>query len=177
MSRTLTAQDRSTLIRLASTLPAGSSERTAILAGLTQSAAFSVDSAEYQQTDKQGFNYFPPKKPASAEDKFTWEPIRVDLHLTYNRETKAYDAVSLYINRSAQSLFHTDGLEREIPKWVRQAMLEKIRYNHSFGSVLDVPKVLPMPENIARQIRRDLQVRPSQPVVVVYDPSRESWTL
>ena len=34
MSRTLTAADRSALIRLASTLPAGSDERRAILAGL-----------------------------------------------------------------------------------------------------------------------------------------------
>lgn len=33
MSRTLTAQDRSSLIRLASSLPAGSAERKAILAG------------------------------------------------------------------------------------------------------------------------------------------------
>ena len=34
MSRTLTAADRSALIRLASTMPAGSEERRAILAGL-----------------------------------------------------------------------------------------------------------------------------------------------
>jgi len=39
MSRTLTAADRSALIRLASTLPAGSAERRAILAGLSKSAA------------------------------------------------------------------------------------------------------------------------------------------
>ena len=38
MSRTLTASDRSALIRLASTLPAGSAERKAILAGLTSTA-------------------------------------------------------------------------------------------------------------------------------------------
>ena len=38
MSRTLTASDRSSLIRLASTLPAGSAERKAILAGLSKSA-------------------------------------------------------------------------------------------------------------------------------------------
>jgi len=38
MSRTLTAADRSALIRLASTLPAGSPERKAILAGLSKSA-------------------------------------------------------------------------------------------------------------------------------------------
>ena len=36
MSRNLTAQDRSSLIRLASTLPVGSAERKAILAGLAQ---------------------------------------------------------------------------------------------------------------------------------------------
>ncbi len=36
MSRTLTASDRSALIRLASTLPAGSAERRAILAGLSK---------------------------------------------------------------------------------------------------------------------------------------------
>ena len=39
MSRTLTAADRSALIRLASTMPAGSAERRAILAGLSKSAA------------------------------------------------------------------------------------------------------------------------------------------
>ena len=38
MSRTLTAADRSALIRLASTLPAGSEERRAILAGLSKQA-------------------------------------------------------------------------------------------------------------------------------------------
>lgn len=37
MSRSLTAADRRSLIRLASTLPAGSDERRAILAGLTAS--------------------------------------------------------------------------------------------------------------------------------------------
>ena len=36
MSRSLTAQDRSALIRLASSLPPGSAERKAILAGLSQ---------------------------------------------------------------------------------------------------------------------------------------------
>lgn len=39
MPRSLTAQDRSSLIRLASTLPAGSPERKAILAGLGRSSA------------------------------------------------------------------------------------------------------------------------------------------
>ncbi len=38
MSRTLTSADRSALIRLASTLPAGSAERKAILAGLSKKA-------------------------------------------------------------------------------------------------------------------------------------------
>ena len=39
MSRTLTASDRKTLIRLASTLPAGSEERKAVLAGLSKVAS------------------------------------------------------------------------------------------------------------------------------------------
>ena len=38
MARILTASDRKTLIRLASTLPKGSDERKAILAGLSKSA-------------------------------------------------------------------------------------------------------------------------------------------
>ena len=38
MSRSLTAQDRSSLIRLASSLPVGSAERKAILAGLGKAA-------------------------------------------------------------------------------------------------------------------------------------------
>ena len=42
MSRTLTAQDRSALIRLASDLPEGSAERKAILAGLKKSAGANI---------------------------------------------------------------------------------------------------------------------------------------
>ena len=45
MSRTLTASDRSALIKLASTLPKGSPERKAILAGLGKKAD-SLDSLE-----------------------------------------------------------------------------------------------------------------------------------
>jgi len=43
MSRSLTAADRSALIRLASTLPSGSEERRALLAGLKKSAATRYD--------------------------------------------------------------------------------------------------------------------------------------
>jgi len=43
MPRSLTAADRSALIRLASTLPSGSEERRAILAGLSKSAATRYD--------------------------------------------------------------------------------------------------------------------------------------
>lgn len=43
MSRSLTAADRSALIRLASTLPAGSEERKAILAGLSKKAARDIN--------------------------------------------------------------------------------------------------------------------------------------
>lgn len=39
MSRSLTASDRSSLIRLASSLPAGSAERKAILVGLSKTSA------------------------------------------------------------------------------------------------------------------------------------------
>ncbi len=46
MSRTLTAADRSALIRLASTLPVGSDERKAILAGLSKKSAKFVLSPE-----------------------------------------------------------------------------------------------------------------------------------
>ena len=45
MSRSLTAADRSALIRLASTMPAGSTERRAILAGLSR-AAMEFDTQE-----------------------------------------------------------------------------------------------------------------------------------
>ena len=43
MSRTLTASDRRSLIRLANTLPKGSEERRVILAGLSKSAATRYD--------------------------------------------------------------------------------------------------------------------------------------
>lgn len=56
MPRTLTAQDRASLIRLASSLPAGSPERKAILAGLSKSAGSkeldlleSSDLADYEE--------------------------------------------------------------------------------------------------------------------------------
>ena len=45
MSRTLTAQDRSSLIRLASSLPSGSPERKAILAGLSKTSKLSPEGA------------------------------------------------------------------------------------------------------------------------------------
>ena len=45
MPRTLTASDRKSLIRLASTLPAGSEERCAILAGLDKVAFGTVQGA------------------------------------------------------------------------------------------------------------------------------------
>ena len=43
MSRTLTAADRSALIRLASTMPVGSTERRAILAGLSHKATETIN--------------------------------------------------------------------------------------------------------------------------------------
>ena len=43
MSRTLTSSDRSALIRLASTMPVGSTERRAILAGLTHKATETIN--------------------------------------------------------------------------------------------------------------------------------------
>ncbi len=55
MARTLTASDRKALIRLASTLPAGSDERRSILSGLAKSSSSimrewrSKDSAEEQR--------------------------------------------------------------------------------------------------------------------------------
>ena len=53
MSRTLTAADRSALIRLASTMPVGSPERKAILAGLSKKAEApaprGVDTDAWQQ--------------------------------------------------------------------------------------------------------------------------------
>jgi hypothetical protein len=42
MSRVLTASDRSALIRLASTMPSGSEERRAILAGLVRTAGLNI---------------------------------------------------------------------------------------------------------------------------------------
>ena len=47
MSRNLTASDRSSLIRLASGLPVGSSERKAILAGLAQTKTASSNVVAY----------------------------------------------------------------------------------------------------------------------------------
>ena len=58
MSRTLTAADRSALIRLASTLPAGSEERKAILAGLGKeaSSAWSIARTDAEVFERSSFN-------------------------------------------------------------------------------------------------------------------------
>lgn len=53
MSRTLTSQDRSTLIRLASTLPSGSIERRAILSGLGKTSSSTMDQAIRRYMDKE----------------------------------------------------------------------------------------------------------------------------
>ena len=67
MSRTLTAADRSRLIRLASTMPVGSAERRAILAGLSKSAAHPfpdgvLTKAEYSRLpdprDWKGYTFY-----------------------------------------------------------------------------------------------------------------------
>ncbi len=47
MSRSLTAQDRSSLIKLASSLPAGSAERKAILAGLSKTKTAAMDADQF----------------------------------------------------------------------------------------------------------------------------------
>jgi hypothetical protein len=54
MSRNLTAQDRSSLIRLASTLPAGSAERKAILAGLGK-VAYGLGMSHDDLIDVEGY--------------------------------------------------------------------------------------------------------------------------
>ncbi|MBQ73283.1 MAG: hypothetical protein CMJ67_10305 [Planctomycetaceae bacterium] len=53
MPRNLTAADRSTLIRLASTLPVGSEERKAILAGLAAEGLLSDKQASRPPLDKE----------------------------------------------------------------------------------------------------------------------------
>ena len=60
MSRTLTASDRSALIRLASTMPAGSPERRAILAGLQKTAGGPNTEAEWQEFLDMQERYAPP---------------------------------------------------------------------------------------------------------------------
>jgi len=54
MPRTLTASDRRSLIRLASTMPVGSPERKAILAGLSQSAGMLSSNIDPDRVE--GFN-------------------------------------------------------------------------------------------------------------------------
>jgi len=64
MTRTLTAADRSALIRLASALPAGSAERRAILSGLqgsaTKTAGDPNTEAEWQEFLDMQERYAPP---------------------------------------------------------------------------------------------------------------------
>ena len=60
MSRSLTASDRSVLIRLASTLPVGSPERRAILTGLQKAAGGPNTEAEWQEFLDMQERYSPP---------------------------------------------------------------------------------------------------------------------
>ena len=66
MSRTLTASDRSALIRLASTLPAGSPEKKAILAGLSKSAGLASERKA-------------ARTPAHVLDHFGYDPFDISL--------------------------------------------------------------------------------------------------
>jgi len=56
MAKTLTAADRKALIRLASTMPVGSGERKAILAGLSKTSA-QQDLSDYKVGDKVRYKY------------------------------------------------------------------------------------------------------------------------
>jgi hypothetical protein len=101
MSRTLTAADRSALIRLASTLPAGSEERKAILAGLK--GASQNEKTAY--SDKFGLRF-----DFTWDFSFTTVPIDPPYNQTYSGwilmkkpgYAKAYRAAMDYIrnNRS-----------------------------------------------------------------------------
>lgn len=61
MPRTLTAQDRASLVRLASSLPVGSAERKAILAGLKTSTT-DFESYDWQGFDSVDYNEYPPER-------------------------------------------------------------------------------------------------------------------
>lgn len=62
MSRSLTASDRSILIRLASSLPAGSAERKAILAGLSKNSATDFELDGWQGHDGVTFEKYSPER-------------------------------------------------------------------------------------------------------------------
>ena len=62
MSRPLTASDRSALIKRASSLPAGSAERKAILAGLSKSSATDFDAEGWQGRDGVTFEKYSPER-------------------------------------------------------------------------------------------------------------------
>jgi len=73
MSRTRTASDRSALIRLASTLPAGSDERRAILAGLSKSS-FGARVVFHAETPRGGTIV---KAYDDGDGTFSWEETEI----------------------------------------------------------------------------------------------------
>lgn len=78
MSHTLTAQDRASLIRLASSLPVGSEERKVILAGLEKSASMMGNDILNSFVD--------PKKFMATRNKLSMDKQSQDLLLEVRRE-------------------------------------------------------------------------------------------
>ena len=88
MSRTLTASDRSRLIRLASTMEKGSEERKAILSGLEKTAYSGPASAkEFKlsgsqiEKDVRAARYHPPSHIDKYDfSKLLWNPVEAAGH-------------------------------------------------------------------------------------------------
>ena len=108
MSRTLTAQDRSSLIRLASSLERGSPERKAILAGLSKVSGAGIPLSHWNsahevalkllsaEMKKAGWKY--SRSSTSALVDWTWEKGGKEITLSGWGAKKGWGDAYLFLN-------------------------------------------------------------------------------
>ena len=113
MARNLTASDRKSLIRLASTLPAGSDERKAILAGLKKTAASYFDMffkekrlpyRVFEVTDSQGISHIIPNEAVIEAIKATTGREKAKIQETIRRIDFMNGDVNDYLEHLARGL-------------------------------------------------------------------------
>ena len=98
MSRSLTAQDRTSLIRLASSLPAGSAERKAILAGLSVEGSGRTLTADRFPPEAEDFN-----KVQDPDGFWAWTVAEAQRAGSIRLATETIGDVILFLNMAADA--------------------------------------------------------------------------